>query len=113
MDKVFMKQGTTALQMAVRMMRRYLAKHADAVERVEAKDDLNSALTKVEDHTEGSRSPKASRQDARYRAAAKAQYQREGEIEIDDNAVVSYGSDPGAYVQAWVWVGAYEARGAK
>lgn len=29
---------------------------------------------------------------------------REGELEIDDNAVVSWGFDNGAYVQAWLWV---------
>ena len=28
----------------------------------------------------------------------------EGTIEIDDNAVVSEGTDNGAYVAAWVWV---------
>jgi hypothetical protein len=28
----------------------------------------------------------------------------DGDIEIDDNAVVSHGTDNGAYVQAWVWV---------
>jgi hypothetical protein len=27
-----------------------------------------------------------------------------GELEIDENAPVSRGDDPGAYVQAWVWV---------
>lgn len=39
--------------------------------------------------------------------AAREKYQREGEIEIDDQvgtAMVSRGDDPGAYVQAWVWV---------
>lgn len=35
---------------------------------------------------------------------AKEQYHRDGEIEIDTPAVVSRGSDPGAYVMAWVWV---------
>lgn len=35
---------------------------------------------------------------------ARDQYEREGELEIDDNAVVSHGSDTGAYVQSWVWV---------
>jgi hypothetical protein len=30
---------------------------------------------------------------------------RDGELEIDDNAVISHGEDNGAYVQAWVWVG--------
>jgi len=39
-----------------------------------------------------------------WREAAKKRYQRDGEIEIDDNAEVSFGDDPGAYVQAWVWV---------
>lgn len=38
------------------------------------------------------------------RAMAKSMYEVEGEIEIDDNAVVSHGADPGAYVAAWVWV---------
>ena len=41
---------------------------------------------------------------AKYIEAARRIYQRDGEVEIDDDAVVSYGSDPGAYVQAWVWV---------
>lgn len=39
-----------------------------------------------------------------YRQAARRRYARDGEIEIDENAKVSRGSDPGAYVQAWVWV---------
>ena len=42
--------------------------------------------------------------DAAYRTAAKKQWERDGELEIDDNAVVSIGDDPGAYVAAWVWV---------
>ena len=28
----------------------------------------------------------------------------EGELEVDDNPVVSLGDDDGAYVQAWLWV---------
>lgn len=40
----------------------------------------------------------------RYRAAAKVRWEREGEIEIDDSAVVSIGDDGGAYIHAWVWV---------
>jgi hypothetical protein len=39
-----------------------------------------------------------------YRQMAQALYGKDGEIEIDDNADVSRGNDPGAYVQAWVWV---------
>ena len=42
--------------------------------------------------------------DDEFRAAARKQYHRDGEIEIDEGAVVSRGSDCGAYVAAWVWV---------
>lgn len=35
---------------------------------------------------------------------ARDQWEKEGEIEIDDYAIVSNGSDNGAYVMAWVWV---------
>lgn len=30
--------------------------------------------------------------------------QCDGELEVDGNAIISWGEDPGAYVQAWVWV---------
>ena len=40
---------------------------------------------------------------AHYRDMAHAEWARDGEIEIDDDAVVSE-FDGGAYVQAWVWV---------
>ena len=39
----------------------------------------------------------------RYQEAASA-YGQDGEIEVDDGAVVSLGEDPGAYVQAWLWI---------
>lgn len=45
---------------------------------------------------------------AAYRSAAQKRA-REGEIEVDDNAVVSLGDDPGAYVQAWLWISDSEA----
>jgi hypothetical protein len=38
-----------------------------------------------------------------YREAAREQC-RDGELEVDDGAVVSFGGDPGAYVAAWIWV---------
>jgi hypothetical protein len=41
--------------------------------------------------------------DNRIRNAAKEIWQSDGEIEIDDDAVVSP-SENGAYVSAWVWV---------
>jgi len=34
----------------------------------------------------------------------RAEEQKEGELEIDDDAVVSPGDSPGAYVMAWIWV---------
>jgi hypothetical protein len=39
-----------------------------------------------------------------YRDAARSIWQRDGEIEIDDDAEISHGSEYGAYVHAWVWV---------
>jgi hypothetical protein len=36
----------------------------------------------------------------KYVAAAKEQHYREGECEVDEDAVVSPGDDPGAYVMA-------------
>jgi hypothetical protein len=53
--------------------------------------------------------------DEQMRAAAKAQYEDEGSIEIDDDALISRAkpnSDKGAYVQAWVWVYDKDATGA-
>ncbi len=41
--------------------------------------------------------------------AACEQYEREGEIEVDEGAVCSRSDDPGCYVQAWVWVCDQEA----
>jgi hypothetical protein len=38
------------------------------------------------------------------RKHAQATLAREGELEIDENALLSEGDDNGAYVQAWVWL---------
>ena len=35
---------------------------------------------------------------------AAQKHQKDGEIEIDDDAVVSTGFDAGAYVGAWLWI---------
>lgn len=35
---------------------------------------------------------------------ARNEHQDDGEVEIDDDAKLSEGSDNGTYVQAWVWV---------
>ncbi|QIG69335.1 hypothetical protein EVB78_133 [Rhizobium phage RHph_N1_15] len=37
-----------------------------------------------------------------YREAAKQQ--ANDELEVDDDAVVSPGDDPGAWVHAWIWI---------
>ena len=39
-----------------------------------------------------------------YRHQARQRHEQEGTIEVDPDAPVSLGGDPGAYVQAWVWV---------
>jgi len=50
--------------------------------------------------------------DVQFREAAKKQFHREGEIEMDDDAVVARGDDEdGAYVEAWVWVDAESLKG--
>ncbi len=42
--------------------------------------------------------------DQQYIDKAREIHSSDGQVEIDDGAVVSRGSDPGAYVAAWVWV---------
>ena len=39
-----------------------------------------------------------------YIKAARKLYQQDGEVEIDQNCAISYSTDGGAYVAAWVWV---------
>lgn len=39
-----------------------------------------------------------------YRSAIDDKLGRDGEIEFDDDAVVSKGDDAGAYVQGWLWI---------
>lgn len=41
--------------------------------------------------------------DEQWRDMARARYQSDGEIELDDEGMVSQ-SGEGAYVQAWLWV---------
>lgn len=37
-------------------------------------------------------------------AMARDKWEESGQIEIDDDALISEGEDPGFYVQAWLWV---------
>lgn len=52
-------------------------------------------------------------QDPAYQATVEAYRKavdvKDGELEIDDDAEVSMGEDPGAYVMAWTWVDAEDA----
>ena len=65
-------------------------------------------MTEVADRTQAEKIEELStdeKRDAVIRQMAKDEHEIEGEVEIDDNAVVSEGDDNGAYVAAWVWVG--------
>ena len=44
-----------------------------------------------------------------YRTGAREHHCRDGELEVDEGAVVSFGGDPGAYVASWTWVSDKEA----
>lgn len=70
-------------------IKRLLRKHG--------KKDAPHILERIE-HYEN---PSKRAEDYKEAAAKKA---HEGELEIDGDAVVSMGGDPGAYVMAWVWV---------
>lgn len=49
--------------------------------------------------------PEADERDDEVRALANEDPRvNDGELEIDEDAVVSHGGDNGAYVQAWLWV---------
>lgn len=45
-----------------------------------------------------------------YRKYAEDRLHKDGELEFDDDAVVSLGADDGAYVMGWVWVSDYTLR---
>lgn len=42
--------------------------------------------------------------DKEFIEKAREQYAKDGEIEIDDDALLTGQHEGGAYVQAWVWV---------
>jgi hypothetical protein len=39
-----------------------------------------------------------------YIDRARKLYDKEGQLEVDPTARVSFGDDPGAYVEAWIWI---------
>lgn len=69
--------------------------------------ELAKALRyRLDQHIAEELDPKHRAAVAAYRAAV---HVRDGEIEIDDDAEVSTGDDPGAYVMVWTWVDAMDA----
>lgn len=80
---------------------RYL--HMTESEIAEVADALRKAgNTKLADDLAGRLKPEDDW--SAYVEAAKNLHADEGEVEIDDNAIVSKGDPDGAYVMAWVWV---------
>lgn len=74
---------------------------------LEYEDSTASTLTINTDYLRSSTAPDTEDDvalDAPYRDAAKRLFHKGGELEIDPDAKVSRGEDPGAYVQAWLWV---------
>lgn len=65
--------------------------------------DLGDRLLKIAQETID---PEYQRIAAAYRAAVEVE---EGELEIDDDADVNMGDDPGAYVMVWRWVSSDDA----
>lgn len=63
-----------------------------------------SELALEEYHEQEANATEEHPHDEQFRQAAAEMYEDEGTLEIDANAIVSRGDDPGAYVQAWVWV---------
>ena len=68
----------------------------------DAQDALNTLLTRESKPAPTPDPDEANR--AQIIAAARAQYEHEGSVEIDDHAAFSRGADDGLYVAAWVWV---------
>ena len=66
-------------------------------------EDLKAAISKLSEALTNFRRGRTE-QEQKYFDRAKTVWQKEGEVEIDDNAVVSVSDDDGAYVEAWVWV---------
>jgi hypothetical protein len=59
--------------------------------------ELRKAIEAVEHHLDGPGRQK-------ILELARVTLAREGELEFDDDAIVSEGNDNGAYLQAWAWV---------
>jgi hypothetical protein len=68
----------------------------------DAQDALNTLLTRESKPAPTPDPDEANRE--QIIAAARAQYEHEGSVEIDDQAAFSRGADDGLYVAAWVWV---------
>jgi len=70
------------------------------VEAYASGDDIKGAMRELEDAVLAAAEPGHTP----ARDAAKRLHHRDGELEIDDDAVVSPSEDGGAYVSAWVFI---------
>lgn len=99
MKNLFLLPGHASVQAAAEeVIRRW-----EGGNLAEAVRELSTALQELEDNQK--------EQDSslfrKLRNQARKEFHRDGEIEVDDTAVVSRAEgnpDHGAYVQAWVWV---------
>jgi hypothetical protein len=82
--------------------------HSDSVQLKIIVDEVNAILDRQE-----AAANKRDDNDQAAITAAREEHESEGTLEIDENAIVSFSSDGGAYVAAWVWVdnSAIEAQG--
>jgi len=81
----------------------------DMIARMEPTEDPDSAIAAVNRLISEAKTSSAwpafdEERDQQLRELANDQYGRDGSVEIDDDAIISKGDEPGAYVQAWVWV---------
>ena len=73
------------------------------------REAASKALAMLTQRCGGDESQSGRDEIAAYQRAADERYGRDGELEIDDGAVVSRGDDAGAYVLGWRWVTDREA----
>lgn len=84
--------------------RRGLTKHASELLGGKKKEADDQVQVEAEDAVDAEAGDQTGPEADEMREKARAMYHADGEVEIDDNATISWGGEPGAYVQAWVWV---------
>lgn len=67
-------------------------------------EDLAKLVAFLQGKLQACKSPEEIANENRLRELAREQNGKDGELEFDDNGIVSISEDGGAYVQAWSWV---------